>query len=126
MAGISEYLASGWLSTLRNTPFVVPTFCFQLHTGDPANGGLLMVSDMDDRQIGTLGAPDPLGFIATTGEPPAWTMTAPETIKQVSFWDALSGGNWLGNAVLSKSVTVAQGDTFRMGGGFKLKITGLA
>lgn len=126
MAGISEYLASGWLSTLRNTPFVIPTFCFQLHTGDPAVGALLNMSAMTDRQIGTLGAPDPLGFIATTGEPPAWAMNAAETIKYVSIWDALSAGNWLGNAVLTKSVTVADGDIFRMGGGFKLKITGLA
>lgn len=128
--GLSPYLVSGLLGTLRNVPFVAPTFCFQLHTDDPGNEGMANLTDVLTLSAGTLAPPDISGFTITTGTPPQWNMTSGVTVRWVSAWDGLAGAaggaNWLLNAKLVKPVVVANGDVLRMGGGFKLQILKVA
>lgn len=124
--GISDYLANGWLATLRNVPFVVPITCLKLHIGVPGVGGTTNPSVVTDLQAASFASPS-AGVLNTTGSPPAWNMTAAESIKYVSAWDSYDTGtgNWLFNAALSSPQVVANGDVFRLGGNIKLTITGL-
>lgn len=128
--GINPDLAAQWLSaTTRNTPFVVPQNCIQLHVGDPGTDADDNVSAMAQRMAASFAAPvESSGTVttSTTGTPPSWFMTAPETISYISVWDSLTGGSWLWIARLNLPQVVANGDLFTMGGGVSLSITGLA
>lgn len=123
--GISPFLANSWLGALRNIPFTIGILCVQLHTGDPGAAGTANTSAVGGREVATFS--DPVGGVmTTTGNPPAWNISAPETISYISVWDAYSAGNWLWNARLDKAQTVANGDVFRLGGGLVLRVEGLA
>lgn len=127
--GPSPYLVSGWLATVgNNSPLVVPITCIQLHLDDP-DDGTGNLSAVTDRMAATFDAPVIVGnsvSIASSGEPPSWFMTAAEVIKFISVHDAFEDGNWLWNARLNQPQTLAEGDTFRLGGGLSLTITGVA
>lgn len=125
--GISEYLANGWLGTLRNIPFVVPVTCVQLHTDDPGLGGTSNVFAGASDLLAASFADPAGGILVTTGAPPSWDVSSAGSIKYASVWDGFDSGsdNWLLNAVLSSPQTVANGDVFRLGGNITLKITGL-
>ena len=128
--GINPDLASNWLAaTTRNIPFVVPQNCIQLHVGDPGSAGTANPSAVTFRMAASFASPVETSgtmTVSTTGTPPSWNMTAPETISYISVWDALTGGSWLWIARLNLPQVVANGDLFTMGGGVSLAITGLA
>lgn len=128
--GINPDLASQWLSaTTRNIPFVVPQNCVKLHVGDPGSAATANPSAVVSRMAATFASPVEASgsmTVSTTGSPPSWNMTAPETISYISVWDALTGGSWLWIARLNLPQVVANGDLFTMGGGISLTITGLA
>ncbi len=123
--GISPFLANSWLGALSNIPFTIGITVVQLHTGDPGAAGTSNVSAVGGREVATFAAPVD-GILSTTGNPPAWDISTPETISYISVWDAYTSGNWLWNARLEKAQTVANGDVFRLGGGITLRIEGLA
>lgn len=128
--GINPDLASSWLSaTVRNTPFVVPLLGVKLHIGDPGSDATSNPSAVTTRMLASFAAPvEAAGSVTTTttGTPPAWDMTAAETISYISVWDSLTSGSWLWIARLSTPQTVANGDLFTMGGGISLTIIGTA
>lgn len=129
-AGINPDLAVSWLAaTVRNTPFAVPLIGVKLHVGDPGSDATAFPSAVTTRMAASFAAPvEASGSVTTTttGTPPAWNMTAAETISYISAWDALTGGAWLWIARLSVPQIVASGDLFTMGGGISLTILGTA
>lgn len=130
MIGISPYLANGWASTVRNTPFVISMTAVQLYVGDPGSStDNLNTSAVTTRVQANFAAPTTVTEgqrVATTGAPPQWTMTAPETLQYIRVYDALTGGNLLWTARLNQPATVADGDIYTLGDGVSLTITGVA
>lgn len=114
----SEYLRDGIVdSILRNQPLVVPVFCGSLHDSDPGDDGdnatPSLVNTVEDRaQITSSASTDGLG--ASTGDPATWEVEEATTITHLGAHDAITGGNWLGKAVVAQPETVADGDTVRL------------
>ena len=129
MPGISSDLAIGWLDNLRNVPLVIPITVVQLHVGDPGSAMTSNVSTVTARMAATFAAPVQSGddvILSTTGSAPQWDMTAAETITHISVWSAFTGGTPLWSAVLDRPRTIANGDTFRLGGGISLILKDVA
>lgn len=126
--GINPDLAASWLAaTVRNTPYVVALTAIKLHVGDPGSAATANPSAVTLRVAASFAAPVAASgsvTTTTTGTPPSWNMTAPETISYISVWDALTSGGWLWIARLSTPQIVASGDLFTMGGGVSLTILG--
>jgi hypothetical protein len=107
-------VANGWLNTIRGggagTSFTAPAAIYlKLHTGDPGAAGANNASAVTTRQAATLGAASS-GAVALTNSP-AFSMTATETIADVSVWDSPSAGNLLWTAALTTAKSVVSGDT---------------
>lgn len=116
--GTSQYLNNAWLNTIKSTGTsynVAGSIYVQLHTANPGSAGTTSVSSTTTRQTITFTA-------ATTGvlnssSSPSWTNwagTNGEVVSHVSFWDAVSAGNFLWSAQLSASKTINTGDTFTL------------
>lgn len=112
--GMSAYLANGFLNIIRGTSFTAPTAIYvQLHTGDPGSAGTANASANTTRVAITFAAASG-GSMSITGTAPVWTMTASETLTNVSFWDASTSGNFLWSATLTSSRAVNSGDTYTL------------
>lgn len=112
--GISSYLANKLLDhAFRNTAYTPPTTIYaKLHTGDPGAAGTANASAQTTR-IATTFAAAAAGSIAMNNTP-EFTLNATETITDVSFWDASTGGNFLYSAQASVSKGGVSGDIIRV------------
>lgn len=88
----------------------------KLHTGDPGSAGTSNAATETTRQAVTVGAAS-AGVITSTADVEWSSVSADETYAWVSFWDASSGGNFLGRDDLPVSKAVTTGDTFRIPSG---------
>jgi hypothetical protein len=81
----------------------------RMHTADPGSVGTANGSAVTTRVAVTFGVAA-AGSIAQTGTAPAFTATASETIAYMSYWDALTGGNFLWSAQCAVPKGVVSGD----------------
>jgi hypothetical protein len=97
----------------------------KLHTADPGTGATAPASNTT-RQEGTFSAAS--GGAITTSADCTWTsVSATETYSHVSFWDASTGGNFLGSDALETPRGVTAGDNFTIAAGdLDLSITPIA
>jgi hypothetical protein len=113
-AGLAPGLCNLWLNTLRNTPFVAPITCIQLHTGQPGAAGTAHPSAVTSRASATFTAGSNGGF-SLTGALPIWAMTASETISHISVWSGFESdvsAVFLFSMPLTVPQQVASGDQY--------------
>lgn len=111
-------MANAALNALcRNVAWTQPAaFWVKLHIGDPGAAGTSNAAANTTRKQATFGAASG-GSLTTSGDL-AWTnVPNAETYSHVSFWDASSGGVFLGSDDLAVSRTVAVGDNFTIPAG---------
>lgn len=106
-------LASGQIAEYHNrkraTAAAAYTPYIKLHIGDPGSDGTGNPSVVTTRQLATFAAPSGASSSATV---PTFSMTATETITDISIWDASTGGNFKESWALGASVPVVNGSTF--------------
>lgn len=106
----STYLKNKWLDALRNTSFSVTTVYASLHTASPGDTGANEVSGGSPayaRKSVTFSAAS-AGAIDSSNAP-AFDVPASTTVTHVGFWDASTGGNFLGYADVTDEVFAGQG-----------------
>jgi len=111
--GLAATIANSILDALcRSVAWSDPAaFYVKLHTGDPGSAGANNAATETTRKAATFSAAS--GGAITTSADLAWTsVAASETYSHVSFWDAVSGGNFLGSDALNASKAVTAGDNF--------------
>lgn len=97
----------------------------KLHTGSPGAAGTSNPAGHTARVAVTFGSAASGDAISNTAVISHTNLTTAETLTHVSFWDASSGGNFLGADDLPASKTVAIGDTHTIPiGGVSLSIGG--
>lgn len=109
-------LANKWLAILQaGTAFASApaALYFKLHTASPGSAGATAASAVTTRVAAGYAAPS-AGSIAQTGTAPSWTMTATETISDISVWDASTSGNFLFSFALTTAQPVVNTNTFTM------------
>ena len=100
----------------RSVAYDVTAFYVKLHTGDPGAAGTSNAAGETTRKLATFSAAS--GGAITTSAALEWTnVPAAETISHVSFWDASSGGTFLGSDDLATPRLLAIGDTFTISAG---------
>lgn len=112
----SANLATLWLNLLRATNATAPVAQYmKLHTGDPgASGASNAAVGSTTRVVATMAAPSG-NAIALSGTNPVWTNGGTsETLTHVSWWDAITAGNFILSALLSSSQAWASGNTFTL------------
>lgn len=113
--GFSSTLANAVLNILNGTaPTTYATVYFGLFTGDPGTAGTSNVSaGSTTRNSATFGAAS--AGVITLSTTPSWTNGGTsETITDLGFFSAASGGTFLGSAQLSASKAWANGDTVQL------------
>lgn len=114
-AQLSDGIANSMLDAVfRNTAFVVAAVYAKLHLGDPGSAGTSNAAAHTTRVQVTFGAGAASGAISSTAATSFTSLTAAETITDVSLWSASSGGTFLGRDAASSSATVAIGDTYEL------------
>lgn len=116
--GLAAAIANAALNALcRNVAWTQPAaFYVKLHTGDPGSAGTANAAGNTTRKLAAFGAAS-AGSLTTSGDL-AWTAVGTaETYSHVSFWDAVTGGNFLGSDALDVARTVAIGDNFTIAAG---------
>jgi hypothetical protein len=111
--GLASAIANSMLNALgRNVAWTQPSaFWVKLHTGDPGSAGTSNAAGNTTRKQATFSAAS-AGSMTTSADL-AWTSVGTaETYSHVSFWDASSGGTFLGSDDLAVARTVAVGDNF--------------
>ncbi len=126
--GISAAMSNAALNALcRNVTWTQPVaFYVKLHTADPGASGATAAAGNTTRVAATFGAAL-AGSLTTTGAV-AWTnVSTAETYSHVSFWDAVTVGNFLGSNALTTPRAVAIGDNFTIAiGALTIGITPVA
>ncbi|MDF3280928.1 hypothetical protein [Gordonia sp. N1V] len=122
--GLSPYLANSWLNMLRGTAFTAPSAIYaQLHTAVPGAAGTTGLSagtatgTASDVRKAIAHAAASGGSLSITGTAPSWSCSVAsvsETLAYISFWDAVSSGNFLWAAALNSSRAWATGDTYTL------------
>lgn len=111
--GFSTYLADLLLGYFHGTNITaLSTVYVQLHTGAPGAAGTANLSAVTTREGVTFAAPS-AGSVSSSSEP-SWTMTATETITDISLWDEATGGNFLDSIQLTSSRSVVATDTLQL------------
>jgi len=113
-AGLSAAnLANKWLDMLGGTAFTAPAGSFVLpHTGDPGSAGTANTIASVPRVAVTWNAA--AGGSKTASNTPAWASWAfasPSVITHLSFWDAVTAGNFLFSCSVASAQTVVTGNT---------------
>lgn len=87
----------------------------KLHTGDPGGAATANVSSVTTRPSLTFSAAS-AGAVASSNTPQwtNWAGTSPETVTDISVWDASSAGTFLYSIQLTASKTVQTGDTLTL------------
>jgi hypothetical protein len=114
MGTFSDLVANAWLDAVGNaTSYSEAEFWVKLHTGDPGKAGTSNSATETTRKQASFSAAASRAM--TTDAALEWTnVSTTETYTWVSFWDASTGGNFLGRDDLSSSAAVTAGDTFRI------------
>jgi hypothetical protein len=114
MGTFSDLVANAWLDAVGNaTAYSEAEFWVKLHTGDPGSAGTSNAAAETTRKQASFSAAASRAM--TTDAALEWTnVSTSETYTWVSFWDASTGGNFLGRDDLSSSAAVTAGDTFRI------------
>ncbi len=119
MGALSDAAANATLNAIfRNASYAVAAVYAQLHTGAPGTNGTSNVSSDTSRKVVTFGAAS--SAVSTSTSDIIWTslsLSGTETISYVSFWDASSAGNYLGQDDLPVTKTVVSGDAFQINSG---------
>ena len=116
--GLASATANAILDALcRSVAWSEPAaFYIKLHTGDPGSAGTANAATETTRKAATFSAAS-AGAI-TTSTDTVWTnVAATETYSHVSWWDASSGGNFVGSDDLAVARSVTAGDTFTIAAG---------
>lgn len=100
-------------------------FYVKLHLGDPGAAGTSNPAAETTRKVVTFGSAAASAAISNTADI-VWTnVSNTETYTHVSFWDASSGGTFLGSDDLSSSAAMTAGQTFQiLTGDLDLTLTG--
>jgi hypothetical protein len=126
--GLAAATANAWLDALcRSVAYSDPAeFWVKLHTGDPGAAGTSNAAGETTRKQATFSAAS-AGAI-TTSAALTWTsVSTTETVSHVSFWDASSGGTFLGSDALDTARSLTAGDTFEIAAGdLDISITAIA
>jgi hypothetical protein len=114
MGTFSDLVANAWLDAVGNaTSYSEAEFWVKLHLGDPGSAGTSNAAAETTRKQASFSAAASRAM--TTDAALEWTnVSNTETYTWVSFWDASTGGNFLGRDDLSSSAAVTAGDTFRI------------
>ena len=126
--GIASSFANAVLDALcRSVALSDPAaFYVKLHTGDPGSAGANNAAAETTRKLATFSAAS-AGAITTSANLDWTSVAGTETISHVSFWDASSGGTFLGSDALEVSKALTAGDNFQIAAGdIDLSITPLA
>jgi hypothetical protein len=91
----------------------------KLHTGDPGAAATANVSSVTTRPAMTYSASSggSCALAATFPAWAAWAGTSPETVTDISVWDASTVGTFLYSIQLTASKTVQTGDTLTITSG---------
>lgn len=110
---VKNAILNAWAGLATFT--AVSAHCLKLHTGDPGSSGTSNAATETLRKAMTFGTAASAGAIANTAAV-GWTgiggPTAPttESISWGSWWDALTGGNFLGRDDLATARSISSGD----------------
>lgn len=113
--GIAASVANAILDALcRSVAWTEPAaFYVKLHLGDPGASGTSNAAANTTRQSVTFSAAS-AGAI-TNSAAVTWTSVPnTETYSHISFWDAVSGGTFIGSDALDVARSVTAGDTFEL------------
>ena len=101
-------------------------FWVKLHLGDPGAAGTTSPAANTTRQQATFSAAAS-GSITTSADL-LWTnVSTTETYSHISFWDASTGGTFLGSDALDTARSVTAGDDFKIvSGSLTVNITIIA
>ncbi len=94
----------------------VPAFYVKLHTGDPGAAGTSNACSNTTRAQATFSAAAN-GSLGNSSDINWTSVSATETYSCVSFWDASSGGNFLGSDSLETARGMTAGDNFTISTG---------
>lgn len=91
----------------------------KLHTGDPGSAGTANASSVTTRPAMTYSAAaaGACALAATFPSWASWAGTSPETVTDISVWDASTAGTFLYSIQLTASKTVQTGDTLTLSSG---------
>ena len=97
------------------TTFTAGSLYVKLHTdaGEPGSTGANNASAVTTRYACTFSASS-AGSMALTSMGGTWSMTATETIKYITLWDASTAGNFLWSVQLTTPKSVVSGDTLSL------------
>lgn len=115
--GVSETIANSWLNGLCNsTAWTEPAeFWCKLHTNDPGDGASSPAANTT-RQQPTFSAAS--GGAITTSTDIIWAAVPnTEIYTHLSFWDASSGGTFIGSMALDTIYSITAGQTFTIAAG---------
>lgn len=107
-------LANPVLDWLRGVaPAAVPALYAKLHIGDPGAAGTANPSAVTARQLITMTAASggSMGLNSVAG---SWTMTATETVNNLSIHDDSTGGAFRWSVALTTPRNVVSGDTLTL------------
>lgn len=127
--GLASGIAQAILNALcRNVPWTQPAaFYIKLHTADPGATGATAPFGDTTRKQATFSAAAADGTITTSADINWTNVSAAGTVSHVSFWDAASGGAFLGSDDLATPRTLAIGDNFTiLAGDVDLSLTPIA
>ena len=106
--GLAAATANSTLNVRRGTTFTgYANVYMKLYTGDPGAAGTVNASALTTRNVITWGAPS--GGSMALASVANYSMTATETITDVGFWDAPTGGNFIESWQLTAGVPVING-----------------
>lgn len=111
---MSDNLSTAGANTALNA-WAANAHYVQLHTGAPGAAGTANVSSTTTREAVTWGTA--AGGVLTASNSPAWPSwggTNPETVTDISFWDAATAGNYQGSMPLATPATMATTDTLAL------------
>lgn len=114
---MADGIAAASVTTFLND-FASAAQFVQLHTDDPGADGSANISSTNTREAITWAGPTAAGVLSSSSSPawPAWAGTSPETVKNISFWDQATDGNFAGSMTLSPQQTMNSGDTLTVSG----------
>src|ERR1700738_4943082 len=114
MPGLSAYLQNSLLEYIDDT--LAPTIYLSLHTGAPGTTGANEVSGGSYARVACAFGAASAGAMTNSGTVTV-NVPASTTVTAFGFWDALSGGNFLGGANLSASQTFSSAGTLAFSAG---------
>ena len=126
--GLASGVANSLLSAVaKATNYTAPVaFYVKLHTADPGAAGATAAAGNTTRVVTSMAAASG-GSIATNADVNWTAVSTSETYSHVSFWDAVTAGNFIGSSALTTPRAVLIGDNFSiLSGTLTLALTPIA